>query len=130
MYGVGLYQKYLEYKKKILRNENEFNNFEKLVIMVNIYDLLSKYPDFKLIRLYDLPISSPFVEYEKIFLNIIKEITESSCLYFFYLQINSSYGLDYMTKNTWYKIKYIPLIEIKAHLLLSRYNFFFCMIPQ
>lgn len=124
-YGIGLYQNYLEYKKKILKNEDEFNNFEKLVILVNIYDLLSKYPDFKLVRLYDLSFSSPFVESEKIYLDIIKKINENSCLYFFYLQINSSYGFDNISLNTWYKIKYIPLIEIKAHLLYCRYNFFF-----
>ena len=124
-YGIGLYQNYLEYKKNIIKNENEFNNFEKLVIMVNIYDLLSKHQDFKLIRLYDLPIFSPFFESKKIYLDIIKQINENSYLYFFYLQIISSYGFDNISLNTWYKIKYIPLIEIKAHLLYCRYNFFF-----
>ena len=59
------------------------------------------------------------------YLDIIKEINEKSCLYFYYLQINSSSEIDFVTSNTWYQIKYIPLIEIKAHLIYSRFRFFF-----
>ena len=62
---------------------------------------------------------------EKIFLDIVKEINENSCLYFFYLQINSSSKVDFISKKSWYPIKYTPLIEIKTHLLYSRFRFFF-----
>ena len=122
--GIKKYMEYIENKKNIFKNEDEFNNFEKLMILMTIYDLV-KNSKFKFIRLYDLPISSPFVSSEKIYLDIIKEIKENSCLYFFYLQINSPSEIDYLTFNTWYPIKYIPLIEIKAHILYSRFRFFF-----
>ena len=123
--AVKLYIKYVKRKNEILKNENEFNNFEKLMILVSLHNLVLKDYNIKLLRLYDLPNISPFVASEKIYLDIIKEINEKSCLYFFYLQINSSSGIDYITLNTWYQIKYIPLIEIKAHLIFSRFKFFF-----
>lgn len=122
--GIKKYIEYIEYKNNIFKNEDEFNNFEKLMILMTIYDLV-KNSKFKFIRLYDLPISSPFVVSEKIYLDIIKEIKENSRLYFFYLQINSSSEIDYLSLNTWYPIKYIPLIEIKSHILYSRFRFFF-----
>ena len=122
--GIKAYMEYIEYKKKIFTNEEEFNNFEKIMIIMTIYDLV-KNSNFQFIRLYDLPISSPFVESEKIYLDIIKELKENSCLYFFYLQINSSSDIDYLSLNSWYPIKYIPLIEVKAHILNSRFRYFF-----
>ena len=122
--GIKIYMEYIENKKNIFKNEDEFNNFEKLMILMTIYDLV-KNSKFKFIRLYDLPISSPFVVSEKIYLDIIKEIKENSYLYFFYLQINSSSEVDYSSLNNWFPIKYISLIEIKAHILYSKFKFFF-----
>ena len=127
--GIKKYLKYVEQKKNIFINKDEFNNFEKLMILVTLFDLVNK-QNIKFLRLYDLPISSPFLASEKIFLDIIKEINENSGLYFFYLQINSSSEIDYSSLKTWYPIKYIPLIEIKTHLLYSRFRFFFVYNEQ
>ena len=124
-YGIKLYMKYMKHKKKIFTNEKEFNNFEKLMILMTLYDLVISHSNIKFIRLYDLPISSPFVASEKIYLDIINELNESSCLYFFYLQINSSSDIDFISLDKWYPIKYIPLIEIKTHILYSRFRFCF-----
>jgi len=123
--AVKLFKEYIKRKKELLKNEEKFNNFEKLMILVSLHNLILKDYDVSLIRLCDLPITSPFVASEKIYLDIIKEINEKSCLYFYYLQINSSSGIDFVSSNTWYQIKYIPLIEIKAHLIYSRFRFFF-----
>ena len=123
--GITTFFHYLENKKRIIDTDYEFNNFEKLMISINLKDLTINYRHFNFVRLYNLPFKSPFVESEKIFLDIIQELKENSALYFFYLQINSLSGLDYDSLNTWYKIKYIPLIRIKAHLLYSRHLFCF-----
>jgi hypothetical protein len=95
------------------------------MILITLFYNLVNNTNIKFIRLYDLPKSSPFVASEKIYLDIIKKLNETSSLYFFYLQINSSSGIDYISLNSWYSIKYIPLIEIKTHLLYSRFRFFF-----
>ena len=128
--GITTFFSYLENNKTIIDNNYEFNNFEKLMISINLKDLTLNYSQFNFVRLYNLPFESPFVESEKIFLDIIQELTGNSALYFFYLQINSLSGLDYDSLNTWYKIKYIPLIRIKAHLLLSRHLFCFTYISK
>ena len=123
--GVELYWEYIDEKSKALTSEYEFNNFQKLMILVSLHRLLLNNDNIKLLRLYDLPKSSPFVESEKIFLDIINELNTESCLYFFYLQINSPSGTEYTSFTSWYQIKYIPLIEIKAHLIYNRFRFFF-----
>ena len=83
-----------------------------------------------MIKFCDLEINSPFIESEKLFFDIIKKLNENSALYFCYLQINSSSGLDYISSFTWFKIKFIPLIKIKAHLLYIRHPFFLFMKKQ
>ena len=123
--GVELFKEYIEYKEKIFKDNFEFNNNEKLMILIDLYSLVINYDNYNFVRLYDLPKSSPFIASEKLFLDIVQELKEDSGLYFFYLQINSKSGMDYYTLNTWYKIKYIPLIEIKSHLLYSFQFFFF-----
>ena len=121
--GINKYLRYLEYKNNII--SDKFNNFEKLMLLINIQYLIRKFYNFKLIKFYDLPINSPFIESEKLFFDIIKKLNENSALYFFYLQIYSLSGLDYISSNNWHKIKFIPLNKIKAHLLYSRHKFFF-----
>ena len=123
--GIDLYLRYLEHKNNIISDKFQFNNFEKLMLLINIQYLVLKFENFKLIKFCDLPIDSPFIESEKLFFDIIKKLNENSALYFCYLQINSSSGLDYISSNTWFKIKFIPLNKIKAHLLYIRHPFFF-----
>ena len=98
--GVNLYLKYLEHKNKIISDKFQFNNFEKLMLLINIQYLVLKFENFKLIKFCDLQINSPFIESEKLFFDIIKKLDENSALYFCYLQINSSSGLDYISSNT------------------------------
>ena len=125
MAGINFYVDYLDKKNNIFSNENEFNNFEKLMLIINIQEYVLKVVDFKLVKLYDLPFESPFVESEKLILDIFKKLNENSALYFCYLQINSSSGKDYISSNSWFKIKYIPLAKIKEHLICTRFPFFF-----
>ncbi len=108
-----------------MSEENEFNDFEKLMLLINIQYLVDHYEEFKFVRFSDLETNSPFIESEKLFFEIIKRLNENSALYFFYLQINSSSGLDYVSFDSWFKIKFIPITKIKAHLLLTRHPFFF-----
>ena len=123
--GIVKFSDYLEQKNAILSDKYEFKNFEKLMIIINIQKFIFEIGKFKFVKLYDLSEESPFIESEKLFFDIIKKLNTNSGLYFFYLQINSSSGIDYISYNTWYKIKYIPLIKIKAHLMYSRHPFFF-----
>ena len=95
------------------------------MLLINIQYLVLYFENFKMIKFCDLEINSPFIESEKLFFDIIKKLNENSALYFCYLQINSSSGLDYISSNTWFKIKFIPLNKIKAHLLYIRHPFFF-----
>ena len=123
--GINLYSRYLEHKNNIISDKFQFNNFEKLMLLINIQYLVLYFENFKMIKFCDLEINSPFIESEKLFFDIIKKLNENSALYFCYLQINSSSGLDYISSNTWFKIKFIPLNKIKAHLLYIRHPFFF-----
>ena len=125
MQGVRKFLKYLHHKKEILSDKNEFTNFEKLMISINIQYLVIKVENFEFVKLYELPESSPFVNSEKLLFDIIKKLDENSNLYFFYLQINSSAGKDYISLKKWYKINYIPLMKIKSLLFYNRYPFFF-----
>ena len=118
---------YLRKKNSIFSKNTELNNFQKLMIMINIqyYFYNFEEPEIQFFNLFDLSKGSPFVESEKLFFDIIKQLKTDSALYFFYLQINSSSGTDYISLDTWYKIKFIPLSKIKAHLIYSRHPFFF-----
>ena len=97
------------------------------MIMINIqyYFYNFEEPEIQFFNLFDLPKGSPFIESEKLFFDIVKHLKTDSALYFFYLQINSSSRTDYISLDTWYKIKFIPLSKIKAHLMYSRHPFFF-----
>ena len=118
---------YFRKKNSIFSKNTELNNFQKLMIMINIqyYFYNFEEPEIQFFNLFDLSKGSPFIESEKLFFDIIKQLKTDSALYFFYLQINSSSGTDYISLDTWYKIKFIPLSKIKAHLMYCRYPFFF-----
>ena len=123
--GIQLYLEYIKEKEKIFINDYEFNNFEKLMILISLHSLIYNCDNNKLLRLYELPKISPFVQSEKIYLDVINELNEDSCLYFFFLQINSNSGFDYISLKTFYQIRFIPLIEIKTHLIFTRFRFCF-----
>ena len=125
--GIVKFLFYSKEKNSIFSKNCELNNFQKLMIMINIQHLTFEFGEleFEFLNLYDLPKYSPFVESEKLFFDIIKKLKTNSALYFFYLQINSSSGTDFISLDAWYKIKFIPLSKIKAHLMYSRHPFFF-----
>lgn len=123
--GINFYVDYLDYKNNIFSNEKEFTNFEKLMLIINIQELILKGINFRLLKFYDLPHESPFVQSEKLIIDIFKNLNENSALYFCFLQINSSSGKDFISTDSWFKIKFIPLNKIKDHLINTRYPFFF-----
>ena len=125
--GIVKFLFYSKEKNSIFSKNCELNNFQKLMIMINIQHLTFEFGEleFEFLNLYDLPKHSPFVESEKLFFDIIKKLKTNSALYFFYLQINSSSGTDFISLDAWYKIKFIPLSKIKAHLMYRRHPFFF-----
>jgi hypothetical protein len=57
--------------------------------------------------------------------NIIKNLTIKSKINFIFLQLNSGSGYDFIKKDTCYKIKMIPLVIIKSHLLTKFDDYFF-----
>ena len=73
--------------------------------------------NYKLINMANLPRYSPYIESEIIFRNIISKLKDNSKLSFLYLQLNSGGGVDLFSLKTWYKIKMIPLVSIKNHIL-------------
>ena len=84
--------------------------------------MLFRYPVYKLRCFYDLPENSPYIQSELFFRKVISKLNDNSSLSFLFLQLNSGSGKDYLTKEEHYKIRMIPLIEIKYHLLKK----FFC----
>ena len=117
-----IYKKIKYFEEK----EEEFKKIEdKKVRMFALIDttkylLTSEEKDnfnYILINMEDLPEKSPFIESEIKFRKIISELTEKSKLSFLYLQLNSGAGKDLFSLKTFYKIKMIPLISIKNHIL-------------
>ena len=51
IYGIKLYMDYIKHKKNIFKNEDEFNNFEKLMILMTLYYLVPR-QKIKFLRLY------------------------------------------------------------------------------
>ena len=62
---------------------------------------------------YDLPENSPYIQSELFFRKTVSQLNYNSNLSFLFLQLNSGSGKDYLTNAQHYKIKLIPLIEIK-----------------
>ena len=117
--------KYIIQKKEIFNRPFEFSLKEKIFISLNIALNLNKDIDAKLLKLYSLPKTSPYVQSEFFYRDIILNLGYKSSLYFFYLQLNSNWGYDIISSNSWFKIKKIQLIEIQNHLLSDFSPFFF-----
>ena len=73
----------------------------------------------------DLPEYSPYIQSEILYRDVISKLTNKSKLTFLFLQLNSGGSNEFISNQTWYKIKSIPLIEIKKHLLNEYYPYFF-----
>ena len=122
-----------------LKREEELKKIEdKKVRMFTLIDTL-KYLltteekdkfNYTLMNMEDLPGISPYVESEIIFRKIICELTEKSKLSFLFLQLNSGAGEDLFSSKTFYKIKMIPLISIKNHILNDFSPYFYIYNPS
>ena len=77
----------------------------------------------KLQKMIDLPEFSPYLQGELMYRK--KNLTIKSKINFIFLQLNSGSGYDFIKKDTCYKIKIIPLVIIKSHLLAKFDDYFF-----
>ena len=123
--SIGNVYAYIKLKKEIFKKPFEFTLKEKILISLNISLNINKNINAKLLKLYSLPKTSPYVQSEIFYRDIILNLTYNSSLYFFYLQLNSNWGFDIISSNSWFKIKKIPLIEIQNHLFSDFFPFFF-----
>ena len=107
------------FKNKFLNNDKELSNKDKVMILVSymIQELDDNKINIALKKYYDLLEQSPYVQSELLFRKIISDLNENSSLYFIYLQLNSGCGVDLLSYTRYYKIKDIPLIGIKNHIL-------------
>ena len=117
--------RYIKQKNKIFNKPFEFTLKEKLFISLNIYSNLYQNIDAKLMKLYSLPKTSPYVQSELMYKDVIMNLTYDSSLYFLYLQLNSDWDFDILSSNSWFKIKKISLPEIQNHLLSDFSPYFF-----
>ena len=86
--------------------------------------------NYKFRSFYDLPEHSPYIQSELFFRKTISQLNDDSSLSLLYLQLNSGSGIDLTTKFECYKIRMIPLIEIKYHLLKKFFYPYFLFIIQ
>ena len=118
----------LNEEKNLIFNKYSFlSNKDKSLILVNLLQNTKKdKSNYTFRHFYDLPENSCYIESESFFRKTISNLNDDSSLSFFYLQLNSGSGVDYNTKAEHYKIRMIPLIEIKYHLLIEFfYPYFF-----
>ena len=114
-------------KSRLLFPENE--NKTKLFILLNITKYILKCNNrdynYKMIYFKDLPEYSPYLQSEILYRKIISSLEDKSKLSLLFLQLNSGGGTDIITLNKWYKVKMIPLIAIKFHILNNFSPYFF-----
>ena len=114
---------FTQYKKYL-------SNKDKIMILLNYLTAIKNIKNgdynyrFKLF--YEMNEDSSYIRSELLYRDIISKLTKDSNLFFLYLQLNSGSEIDYMTGKSFYKIKHISLIELKAHLLTEYfYPYFF-----
>ena len=118
--------KYINKKKEIFNKPFEFTLKEKIFLSLNIALNLNKdIYDAKLFKLYSLPETSPYLQSELFYRDIVLNLGYESSLYFFFLQLNSTWGIDIISSDSWFKIKKIHLYDIQYHLLSDFSPFFF-----
>ena len=104
-----------------------FSNKDKLKIACCLKShYINEHPTkLEVKKIYDLEEFSPYIKGELMFRKMIKNLNEKSLLKFIFIQLNSGSGYDFINLDDCYKIKMIPLIDIKNHLLNKRDNYFF-----
>jgi hypothetical protein len=128
-----VFEKFLSLKNYIftkVNNDKFFTIKDKILILLNIsafifeFCLLNSYK-YDIIKMEDLPEFSPYIQSEKLYRDVISKLTNKSKLSFLFLQLNSGGSNEFISNQSWYKLKMIPLIEIKRHLLNEYYPYFF-----
>ena len=119
---------FINFKENEFKNTND--NKRKIIILINTLKYLLETKEennfkYKLIDMKNLPEYSPYIQSEILYRKIISSLNEDSKLKFLFLQLNSGGGYEILTSKTWYKIKMIPLISIKDHILNDFLPFFF-----
>ena len=113
-----------------INKDEDFSIKDKIFILINIYSFVKQYShcvehNYELIKMKELPVHSPYVQSEILYRTIIAKLKKNSKLTFLLLQLNSGGGYEFFSNKTWYKIKMIPLIAIKMHILNDYYPYFF-----
>ena len=124
---------FLKETQNILKKKDYLNNKDQIMILINYASIIkSELPEYKQYQFesfYELNEDSFFVKSELFYRKIISNLTDESSLFFLYLQLDSGSGLDFVSRNHFYKIKHISLTEIKMHLLTENfYPYFFTFI--
>ena len=121
------FQNLIEKKNLIFNKYSCLTNKDKSLILINLLTNEKKNKsNYKFRNFYDLPEKCPYVQSELFFRKTVSQLNDDSSLSFLYLQLNSGSGEDYLTRKEHYKIRMIPLIEIKFHLLKKFfYPYFF-----
>ena len=120
-------QDFIEQKNLIFDKYSYLSNKDKSLILINLLTNAKKdKSNYQFISYYDIPTQCSYIQSELFFRKAVSELNDNSSLTFLYLQLNSGGGEDYITKKQYYKIRMIPLIEIKYHLLKKFfYPYFF-----
>ena len=121
---------FLKETGNIFIKKDYLNCKDKIMILINYVTIIkSDTPEYKRYQFesfYELNENSFLVKSELLYREIISKLTDESSLFFLYLQLDSSSGLDFVSANHFYKIKHISLTEIKMHLLTENfYPYFF-----
>ena len=114
-------------KNEIINQIQDFSYKGKIKVLCCIKShVMESIPqNLELQKMIDLPEFSPYLQGELMYRNIIKNITKKSKINFIFLQLISGGGYDFIKKDTCYKLKMIPLVVIKSHLLNKFDNYFF-----
>lgn len=118
---------FYHYKEEFI-SQNNFTLFEQISILISIKSFIflnGNLSNLKLITYNDLPSSSPFIQGYLFYKSIIEKINIKSRITFIFNQFDSGSGFEYISNNECYKLKYIPLCIIKAHLLYNNISYFF-----
>ena len=125
-YALDKIQSLNKEKNEIFNKYYTLSNKDKSLILCNLLTSQKKdKANYRFISFYDLPENCPYVQSEIFFRKAVSQLKENSSLSFLYLQMNSGSGEDYITLSEHYKIKIIPLIIIKFHLIKEYFHHYF-----
>ena len=113
-------------KNTIFKKYSNLSNKDKSLILVTLLANEKKNKsNYEFKYFYDLPENSCYIQSELFFRKTVSKLNDNSSLLFLYLQLNFGSGYDYIKKSEYYKIRMIPLIEIKYHLLVDSFHPYF-----